>query len=366
MPRDVAVPQLGESIAEGTLARWLKPNGDFVREGEPLFELETDKATAEVPSPATGRLQWLAKEGDTVAVGAVVARIEEDGSAAVAPAPAGRREPESKRPAEPAAVASPAPAPAAEPPEPAAPPVPPPPSRPAFSTVGESRQPMSRLRKTIAERLLAAQKTAAILSTFNECDMSRIMTLRHHHRNDFQERHGVGLGMMSFFIKAVVEALKAFPILHARIDGEDIVYPGGYHIGVAVITDRGLMVPVIRHADRLSFAELEKAVAGFAEQARTGKIAVDDLRGGSFTITNGGVFGSLLSTPLLNPPQSAILGMHAIKDRPVAVAGQVVIRPMMYLALSYDHRLIDGREAVLFLAKVKELVEDPLRLLVGI
>jgi 2-oxoglutarate dehydrogenase E2 component (dihydrolipoamide succinyltransferase) len=405
MAIDVKVPSVGESVTEGTLARWVKRDGDQVREGETLFELETDKATGEVPSPATGRLKVLTKEGETVAVGAVVARIEPaaDGAAAApaapkaptpaavpAPAPpkaepkppprpeparpeparpepprgeAPAERPEEPRPA-PAAPAAPPSAPPREEARPAAPAFEPPPPPPPGQR--ESRRPMSRLRRTIADRLVQAQQTAAILTTFNEADLTQVIALRNQYKDAFKERHGVSLGFMSFFIKAAVEALKAFPVLNAAIDGNDIVYYHTYDIGVAVSTERGLMVPVIRGAERLSLAELEKAVAHYAAKARDGKITVDDLQGGTFTITNGGVFGSLLSTPILNPPQSGILGMHAIQKRPVVVDDQVVIRPMMYLALSYDHRLIDGREAVQFLVKVKQGVENPLGIVWGL
>jgi 2-oxoglutarate dehydrogenase E2 component (dihydrolipoamide succinyltransferase) len=394
MSIDIKVPTVGESITEGTLSRWLKKEGAFVNEGEPVFELETDKATGEVSAPAAGRLAIKVKEGATVAIGSVVGLIDPDSKASkdgLAPKP----------PSPPAAklerapdVAKPTPPPAAIPPQVDSSPVPaaaprhdePPrakettpvaaalprqeePAATAPPTVHadrEVRKPMSRLRKTIADRLVSAQHAAAILTTFNEADMSQILEIRAQFKERFKERHGVGLGFMSFFIKAAVEALKAFPTVNARIDGSDIVEQNFYDVGVAVSTDRGLMVPIVRDADRLHFAELEKAVEAFAAKARDGKITVEDLQGGTFTITNGGVFGSLLSTPVLNPPQSAILGMHTIQKRPVAVGDKVEIRPMMYLALSYDHRLIDGREAVLFLKKVKECVENPLQLLWGV
>ncbi len=403
MAIDVQIPTVGESITEGTLGRWLKKEGDRVQEGESLFELETDKATGEVPSPASGVLHILTQDGETVGVGAVVGRIDADArgpspkpeslparkdrgappvAAAPKPAPPSKEDAASSkkeapptkkedlnrekptRPAEP-------PPPATERPEPKPEPVAVAEERPAprVATDGaarETRKPMSRIRKTIAERLVSAQRSAAILTTFNEADLSQVIAIRNQNKEAFRERYGVNLGFMSFFIKASVEALKAFPMVNASIDGDDIVYHNYYHIGVAVSTDRGLMVTVIRDADRLSFAELERAVADYAQKARDGKIAIEDLRGGTFTITNGGVFGSLLSTPLLNPPQSAILGMHAIQKRPVAVGEQIAIRPMMYLVLSYDHRLIDGREAVLFLVRIKECIEDPQRLLLGI
>jgi 2-oxoglutarate dehydrogenase E2 component (dihydrolipoamide succinyltransferase) len=411
MAIEIKVPAVGESITEGTLARWLKKDGDLVRADEPLFELETEKATSEVAAPANGRLRIKVKEGQTVAIGTVVgileaaadapppqpkpaaaapAKKEEENArtqppAAVPPSPAARRLAadegidlaqvagsgpkgritkedlvtyleRSKSAPEPAptAVASPPPAPApAAPPEPAA-------------AGRETRQRMSSIRQRIAERLVASQKTTATLTTFNEADLSALLALRGRYKERFQEKHKVGLGFMSFFVKACVEALKAFPLVNARIDGSDIVFHNYYDIGVAVSTEKGLMVPVLRGADRLSFAQIEKGIAELAQKARDGKISVNDLTGGTFTITNGGVFGSLLSTPILNPPQSAILGMHTIQKRPVAVDDQVVVRPMMYLALSYDHRLIDGREAVLFLVRVKECVEAPERLLLEV
>ncbi len=402
MAIDVQIPTVGESITEGTLGRWLKKEGDRVQEGESLFELETDKATGEVPSPASGVLHILTKEGETVEVGAVVGRIEADArapspkpesapgrkdrgaqpeTAAPKPAPPSKDAASSKKESPPAQKedlkrekptrSAEPPPPAPERPEPKAEPVAVAEERlePRVATDGaarETRKPMSRIRKTIAERLVSAQRSAAILTTFNEADLSQVIAIRTQNKEAFRERYGVNLGFMSFFIKASVEALKAFPTVNASIDGDDIVYHNYYHVGVAVSTERGLMVPVIRDADRLSFAELERAVADYAQKARDGKIAIEDLRGGTFTITNGGVFGSLLSTPLLNPPQSAILGMHAIQKRAVAVGDQIAIRPMMYLALSYDHRLIDGREAVLFLVRIKECIEEPQRLMLGV
>jgi 2-oxoglutarate dehydrogenase E2 component (dihydrolipoamide succinyltransferase) len=395
MAVDIKVPSVGESITEGTIARWLKKNGDVVRADEPLFELETDKATGEVAAPAAGRLVITAREGQTVPVGAVVGRIEEG---AAAPAP------EARPPAAPRDGAAPPPKPEAraaaeeaKPPSPAArqlaadagvdprqlagsgrggrvikedvlrhleqqpaPPKPPPPAG------RETRQKMSAIRQRIAERLVAAQRDAAILTTFNEADMTAVLALRAKYKEAFQKKYGVGVGFMPFFVKACVEALRAYPVVNARIDGGEIVHPNAYHVGVAVSTEKGLMVPVLRDADRMSFAEVERRLAELARKARDGKISVDDLQGGTFTITNGGVFGSLLSTPLLNPPQSGILGMHAIQKRPVAVDDQVVIRPMMYLALSYDHRLVDGREAVSFLVRVKECIEGPERLLLEV
>jgi 2-oxoglutarate dehydrogenase E2 component (dihydrolipoamide succinyltransferase) len=436
----VTVPSVGESVTEGILSRWLKSDGSAVEAGEPLFELETDKATTNVPAPGSGTLRITVAEGQTVPIGATVATIDPSESAA-------GRKPDrgwSPRPAErargvaavPAAEKTAAAAPAAgaekaaggaaakgagqpmspavrrlvaeqgvdvarvaatgpggrvtkgdvlaflESPtadaaarrlEPAGPDARPRvPTVPAATAVPppavprETRQRLSGLRERIAQRLVEVQQTAAILTTFNEADLSRVIELRTLYKDAFQKKHGIGLGFMSFFVKAAIEALKAFPTVNARIEGHEIVYQNFHDIGVAVSTDRGLMVPVLRDADRLSFAAIEQSIAGFADQARQGTISVDDLRGGTFTITNGGIFGSLLSTPILNPPQSAILGMHAIKKRPVVVDDQIVIRPMMYLALSYDHRLIDGREAVSFLVRVKECIENPERLLIEI
>ncbi len=410
MPIEIKVPSVGESITEGVLAHWLKKDGDVVRADEPLFELETEKATTEVAAPAAGKLTITTPEGQTVAIGSVVGRIDESVTAppadradgrAKADAPAPQPMPE-KPPAEEVALSpaarrlaedrgvdvhqltgtgrggrvikedvvahleqqkAPSPPPSSpEPPKPAMPP----PAAPQQAPERETRQRMSPIRQRIAERLVASQKGTATLSTFNEADLSAVLELRGRYKDRFKEKHGVGLGFMSFFVKAVVEALGAFPAVNASIDGGDIVYHHYYDIGVAVSTDKGLMVPVMRDAERLSFADIEKCIAKLAQKAREGKITVGDLQGGTFTITNGGVFGSLLSTPLLNPPQSAILGMHAIQKRPVVVNDQVAVRPMMYLALSYDHRLIDGREAVQFLVRVKECVENPERMLLEV
>lgn len=413
MPVNVKVPSVGESIVEGTIVRWLKQDGDAVRADEPLFELETEKATGEVPAPAAGVLKITVPEGEKVAIGAVVGRIDTDGKAATAPAKKPLREvpakpePDKKSSARPdhapsaatAAPLSPAvrrlvaekqidvrqvqgtgregrvtkedvlahleskPAPKQEKAM-AAPSVRETPA--ASATPRETRERLSAIRQRIAERLVAAQNTAAILTTFNEADMSAVMELRGRYKESFQKKHGVGLGFMSFFVKAVVEALRAFPVLNAIIDGAEVVYRHYYDIGVAVSTDKGLMVPIVRDADQLSFAGIEKEIVELALKARDGKIGVSDLQGGTFTITNGGVFGSLLSTPILNPPQTGILGMHAIQKRPVAIDDQVVIRPMMYLALSYDHRLVDGREAVQFLVRVKECIENPERLMLEV
>jgi 2-oxoglutarate dehydrogenase E2 component (dihydrolipoamide succinyltransferase) len=394
MAIDIVVPHLGESITEGTVATWLKEPGDQVAADEPLLELETDKATLEIPAPAAGVLsEILVQEGEDVEVGAVLGRIEvRSGEAvqAVEAAPAEGVAPEESTPETAAAQAEPtpaAPAPAA------ASPVPTPSTDldpgdiphsgpggavtlkdlksflestpPSTAAAGrqEERVRMSRLRRTVAARLKEAQNTAAILTTFNEADMSAVVEVRRRYRDSFEEKYGVRLGFMSFFVKACVAALKEMPEVNARIEGDEIVYSHYYDIGIAVSTDDGLKVPIVRDADRKSFAELERDIATLAAKARSGSLALEEMEGGTFSISNGGVFGSLLSTPILNPPQSAILGLHKIEDRPVVVDGQVVVRPMMYLALSYDHRLIDGHEAVTFLVKIKELIETPTRLM---
>jgi 2-oxoglutarate dehydrogenase E2 component (dihydrolipoamide succinyltransferase) len=410
---ELRVPSLGESITQAQVGAWLKREGDLVRADEPLVEVESEKATVAVPAPATGVLRRILKAtGDTVAVGEIIAEMEADGQAAAAQAPA---PPAAKAAAPPAAAVAPPPAaprPAA-PPTPAAPRieapapspagVPAPPLRltPAARRVlaerglgkadllralegpgpqpaeapgagappGERERlvPMSPLRRTVARRLLEAQRNAAILTTFNEVDMTRVLALREAHGEAFQKRHGVKLGFMSFFVKASVEALEAFPTVNAEVRGEAILYKDHYDIGVAVGGGKGLVVPVIRDADLLSFAEIEKRLGELAAKARENRITMEDLAGGTFTISNGGIYGSLLSTPILNPPQSGILGMHKIEKRAVAGPGdQVVVRPMMYLALSYDHRIVDGREAVSFLVRVKECIEDPERLLLEV
>jgi 2-oxoglutarate dehydrogenase E2 component (dihydrolipoamide succinyltransferase) len=412
---DVKVPAVGESVKEGMIHRWHKKSGEFVARDEVLLELETDKATVEVVAESAGTVTTLKKEGDTVAVGEVVAKIDTAGQPSAAktetksapqasekksaPAPAasagtGDLSPAVRRmtaehgisPAEVEGtgrggrltktdvvnhLASGAPAPKSpQTPAPAASKSPsPPPAMPVPATRGsrtERREPMSMLRRRIAERLVHAQSTAAILTTFNEIDMTAVMALRSQYKDAFKERYGISLGFMSFFVRAAVEALKAFPQINGWIEGNDIVFHDYYDIGVAVSSDRGLVVPVVRDVDHLSFAQTEQAIGAYARKARDGKITVDDLSGGTFTVSNGGVFGSLLSTPILNPPQSAILGMHKIEERPIALNGQVVIRPMMYVALSYDHRIVDGKEAVQFLVKIKECVEDPNRLLIGV
>jgi len=403
----ITVPGVGESITEGILSRWIVPDGSAVEAGTPLFELETDKASTEVPAPSAGVLKITAKEGETVAIGATVGTLDPSASPTAAPAPSTNTKPTASTDAKPAPASdanggvslspavrritaeekidpssiegtgrggrvtkgdvlarlesapaattatSPRPAPAAAP-------------TPGPTGDRETRKRMTGIRQKIAQRLVEAQQTAAILTTFNEADMSRVMELRARYKESFTKKHGVGLGFSSFFIKAVIEALKAFPAVNGRIDGQDIVYNNVYDIGVAVSTERGLMVPVIRDADRLSFSGVEQAIVDYAKKARENAISVSDLQGGTFTITNGGVFGSLLSTPILNPPQSGILGMHAIQKRPVVVGDQIVIRPMMYLALSYDHRIVDGREAVSFLVRVKECIENPERLMLDV
>jgi len=397
---EVKVPTVGESITEGILSRWLKADGAAVKAGESLFEIETDKVNTEVPADVAGVLRHKAAQGETVKIGGIVATIDTEAAvpagaaAAVAPPAAGSRgeeakgasiSPLAKRIAEDtkadltgvqgsgsggrimkqdvlAATAKPAPA-SAPAPVAAAPAVAPAAPRNAER---ETRKPMSMLRRRIAERLLESQRTTATLTTFNEVDMSAIMAVRNRYKDAFKEKHQVGLGFMSFFVKAVIEGLKAFPSVNGRIDGSDLVHNNFYDVGVAVSTERGLVVPVIRDADKLSFAEIEKKIGDLGKRGREGKLAIEELQGGTFTISNGGVFGSLLSTPILNPPQSGILGMHKIEDRPIAQNGQVVIKPMMYVALSYDHRVIDGRESVSFLVRVKECLENPERMLLDI
>jgi len=406
MSIEIRVPTLGESVTEATIARWLKRPGDAVAQDEPLVELETDKVNLEVPSPASGVLEAILVEaGKDVAVGTVVGRIAEGVAAATpapavsapapaepapAPAPEVRAGPAARKEAAEAGIALAAVTPTgpkgtvtredvraaaaaaavhgagAEPamaPAPAAPLSPAPPPVAVGRAAREERVRMTRLRKRIAERLKEAQNTAAMLTTFNEVDMSAVIALRERYQDAFVKKHGVKLGFMSFFVKASIEALKAFPAVNAEIDGEEIVYKHYYDIGVAVSTDQGLVVPVVRDADLLSFADIEKRIADLGRRAREGKLAIEELQGGTFTITNGGIFGSLLSTPILNPPQVGILGMHKIQERPMVVGGRIEPRPMMYLALSYDHRIIDGREAVSFLVRVKECIEAPERML---
>ena len=374
MKHDIVVPSVGESVTQGILSSWLKPDRSRVEEGADLFELETDKATVTVPAPATGVLSVAAAAGAEVTVGQVVGAIDPEATAAAAAphpaAPAPRTAPPAAEPPRtpPAPARAEAPRPAAAAAQPAfaaaAPRVPPAPRD------GERRVPMTTLRKKIAERLVEAQHSSASLTTFNEVNMQKVADLRARYKDDFERLHGVKLGFMSFFVKASCLALAEMPIVNARIDGGDIVYSEVPDIGVAVSTERGLVVPVLRNAGGLTLAQIEAAVADLAARARERKIMPDELAGGTFSITNGGVFGSLLSTPLLNYPQSAILGMHSIQRRPIAEptadgkGEQITIRPMMYVALTYDHRLIDGREAVGFLKRVKELVEDPWRLFI--
>lgn len=392
MSVEIKVPSVGESVSEGVLSRWIRKAGQGVKAGDPVFELETDKASQEIASPAEGTLEVIVQEGQKVMVGQVVGKIL-PGKVTSSAAPA-------------AAPAAPAPAPVAKPSVQAASPsarqmadehgldttkipgtgrdgrvikedvqaaIGSTKAAPAAAetakvspTRSETRTRMSTLRQRIAERLLSAQQNAAILTTFNEADMSAVMALRAKYKDPFQKKHGVGLGFMGFFVKAVAEAARAFPAVNARIEGSDVVTPNYLDVGVAVSTEKGLMVPVLRDADKMTFAQIEKGIVELAAKARDGKISVADLQGGTFTITNGGVFGSLLSTPILNPPQSGILGMHTIQKRPVVVDDQIAIRPMMYLALSYDHRLIDGREAVGFLVRVKECIENPERLMLEV
>ena len=398
MAKEIRVPALGESVTEATIAKWFKKAGEAVKADEPLVELETDKVTVEVPAPASGKLSSISAEpGVTVNVGALLGMIEE-GAAGSAPAKAA----EAPKKAE----AAPAPAKAAEQTlspavrkmveenkvdtaavagtgkdgrltkgdviahleKPAAeakplviPAAPAPAARAPSDGSREERVKMSRLRLTIARRLKDAQNTAAMLTTFNEVDMTATMALRNQYKDIFEKKHGVKLGFMSFFVKACIQALKEIPAVNAEIDGDDIVYKNFYNIGVAVGTEKGLVVPVLRDADMLSFAGIEKTISEYGKRARDGNLQIADMQGGTFTISNGGVYGSLMSTPILNAPQSGILGMHKIQERPVAINGQVVIRPMMYLALSYDHRIVDGKEAVTFLVRVKENLEDPQR-----
>lgn len=408
MPIEVKVPSLGESITSGVLATWHVKDGDLVEKDQLLFELETDKITSEGNAETAGKISLSVAEGDEVEIGQVVAVIDETASGSPSkkePAAEEKSEPAKEQPksAKPAAgpkndTSSPAvrriaaetgldpsavdgsgkggrvtkgdmlaaadsakQSPAAEPVKPA--PAAPKAAQPARSDERDTRRKMTPIRRSIAQRLVAAQQEAAILTTFNEVDMSAVMDLRKKHQEAFVEAHGIKLGFMSFFIKAVVQALHKVPALNARIDDEEIVQNHFYDIGVAVSTPKGLMVPVVRDCEQKSFADLEADLAAYAARARDGKIEISDLSGGVFSITNGGVFGSLLSTPIINPPQSGILGMHTIQQRPVAVNGQVVIRPMMYLALSYDHRIVDGKEAVTFLVSIKQAIEDPARLL---
>jgi 2-oxoglutarate dehydrogenase E2 component (dihydrolipoamide succinyltransferase) len=408
MSLEIKVPPVGESITEVTLSSWLKKDGDSVEMDEAIAELESDKATFELTAEKAGILKTIAKEGDVLPIGAVVCTIEEGGAApAAAPKAAETAAVAETKPAAKAAAtskestyASGTPSPAAakilaekgidpaavsgngvagritkedalkaeggKPKAESAPATAPAAATFAAGERGERREKMSSLRKTVARRLVTVKNETAMLTTFNEVDMSPIMELRGKYKDKFKEKYGVGLGFMSFFTKAVTEALKDWPSIGARIDGEEVVYSNFADISIAVSAPKGLVVPVIRNADSMSLADIEKAIVVLAGKARDNKLTLEEMTGGTFTITNGGVFGSMLSTPILNSPQSAILGMHNIIERPVAVNGQVVIRPMMYLALSYDHRIVDGRESVSFLVRVKQLLEDPARLLLGI
>ncbi len=404
MTIEVRVPNLPESVADATLVKWHKKAGEAVSRDENLADLETDKVVLEVPATAGGVLkEILVAEGTVVVAGQVLALLEEGAvvaasaaaapaAAAAAPASAAKVAPSAKRLAEdtgvdPASVTGSGKdgrvtkqdvAKAAEKPAPTAAPVAAAASAPASASGAaaapvapragrtEQRVPMTRLRTRIAQRLVEAQSTQALLTTFNEVDLKALNELRTKYKDKFEKAHGVRLGFMSFFVKAAVEALKKYPVVNAYVDGGDILYHDYYDIGVAVSTERGLIVPVLRDADQLGFADVEKAVGNFATRARAGSLTLEELTGGTFSITNGGVFGSLLSTPIVNAPQSAILGMHKIQDRPVVVDGQIVIRPMMYLALTYDHRIIDGKEAVQFLVTMKDCLEDPARLLLGV
>lgn len=410
MGNEIRVPTLGESVTEATIGRWFKKVGDAVKADEPLVELETDKVTIEVPAPVDGTLsEILVEAGETVGVGALLGSLGAASESAAPAAPKVAEPVKSAKPAEAAVLAKaaePAKA-AAVPPSPAAArvmtetgtsvdsgsgkrgqvlkedvlaavaavrssaPAPAAPSAPrapvaADDASREERVRMSKLRQTIARRLKEAQNAAAMLTTFNEVDMTGVMTLRASYKDLFEKKHGVKLGFMGFFVKAVVQALKEIPAVNAEIDGEDLVYKNYYHVGVAVGTDKGLVVPVVRDADQLSIAGIEKKIGEYGKRARDGLLRIEEMQGGTFTISNGGVYGSLMSTPILNAPQSGILGMHKIQERPMVVGGKIEIRPMMYLALSYDHRVIDGREAVTFLVRVKENLEDPQRLVLDL
>lgn len=363
---EIKIPAIGESIVEATIAQWHKQSGDRVAKDDLLCELETDKIGLEIHAEVAGVLNIEIGEGKTVKIGAVIARLEENGAPAEATLPSQKPE-ETPPPVEASPKEDVAPAaaaknrPAALPSARAEKTAPPPPPKTAENELEGrvSRRPLSPIRRTIAERLLAARQGTAMATTFNEADLGRIMELRRKHGENFQRRHGVKLGLLPFFIKACAEALQEFPEVNARIDGDDIVYQHYYDIGIAVAAEKGLLVPVIRDVPCRDFADLQKTLDDFAARAKVSRIALAELEGGTFSISNGGVYGSLLSTPLLNPPQSAILGLHAIQERPVARDGLVVIRPMMNLALSYDHRLIDGRQAVEFLLRIKTLVEEP-------
>jgi 2-oxoglutarate dehydrogenase E2 component (dihydrolipoamide succinyltransferase) len=356
----IRVPELGESVTEVEIAEWLKREGEWVSADENLAVLESEKVTVELPAPAAGRLVRVLKDkGERAAVGEAIAEIDENAEPAKASAPkAEAPEPEGEEAAAEGSRERPKPPPRPE---------------PLRATPGAARAeraeeivPMSAIRRRIAERLVSAQRTAALLTTFNEIDMGAVAELRRRYQEEFQRRFQVKLGIMPFFVKAAIEALKRTPQLNAEVRGTSIVYHRYYDIGIAVGSGRGLVVPVLRDADRMGFAEIERAIADFARRAQENRLLLEELEGGTFTISNGGVYGSLLSTPIVNPPQSGILGMHAIQERPVVRDGQIVVRPMMYVALTYDHRIVDGREAVTFLRHIKETIEDPARLLLEV
>jgi 2-oxoglutarate dehydrogenase E2 component (dihydrolipoamide succinyltransferase) len=375
---DIKIPSMGESVLEATIGQILKPTGSQVKADEEIVEIETDKVNQVLSAPASGQITFSVKTGDLVKVGQTIGYVEK--SAAGAEVVKEPKKPEEEKPKAPPPKqthASTAPArksvdealqEMARPKEPAsAPPRVAPLKEEAPRTVGRvTRQKMTKLRRVIAERLVAVKNQTALLTTFNELDMSAIIAVREKEQENFQKKHGIKLGFMSFFVKACVAALQEFPDINASIDKDEVVYHHYYDIGIAVSTEKGLMVPIIRNADQLSYAEIEKSLKSFAEKARAGTISVDEMQGGTFTITNGGTFGSLLSTPILNPPQSGILGMHNIVKRPVAVNDEVVIRPMMYLALSYDHRIVDGKQSIQFLVHIKKNLEDPTRLLLDL
>jgi 2-oxoglutarate dehydrogenase E2 component (dihydrolipoamide succinyltransferase) len=398
MPTNIVVPPLGDSISEGILLRWIKSDGEYVQAQEPIVELETDKANVDLPASASGVVKTGRKVGDSVKIGEVIGHIDEGPAPTGATPPrSGGNPPASKSSPTPSKPASPAPAPKVNPDDlrpsvrsvvaekkldptaiPATDSPPPAAPEPALTvgplgidrisggSPGERRVPITKIRKRIAQNLLAAQQTAAILTTFNQVDCSGIIALRTKYKERFSEVHGVGLGFMSFFARGVILALREFPSLNAFLEGDEIVYHDYVNLGIAVSTERGLAVPVLRNAEQMGFGKIESEIKRVAQAVRDGKLGLSELGGGTFTITNGGVFGSLLSTPILNPPQSGILGMHAIKKTPVEVNDKVEIRPMMYLALSYDHRLVDGRESVSFLVRLKEYLEDPARLMLEI
>jgi len=357
MPVELVVPSVGESISEVEIGDWLKSEGEPVEQDEPVVVIETEKASVELPAPTAGTITSMLKhKGEKAAVGDVIGYMEPDGgSSKPKPSSSGKGRRSEEAPAE-------RPKPPAPEPDAKAPPV-----IPAASTGREEQiVPMTPIRRRIAERLVEAQNTAALLTTFNQADMSAVMALRKQHQEAFQARHGIKLGFMSFFVKASIEALRQIPQINAEVRGHDIVYRNYYDIGIAVGGGKGLVVPVLRNADRMSFADIEKAIADFAQRAQANQVKVDELQGGTFTISNGGIYGSMLSTPIVNPPQSGILGLHAIEDRPIAINGEVVVRPMMYLALTYDHRIVDGREAVTFLKRIKDVIENPARILLEI